>query len=159
MPHSYPCYCGEAAQAPKHHHLILTVSVAGEGASARGKGGGGDTVHSVDAATYKATNAIIHLCPENSVDFFLPARACIIIQISFTRTREFRRHAPGRPREQEQEQALQPLHFPAACASLKNDRKPRSENGRPGSNQANYNQEQAALKIKKYINILGYLSD
>ena len=101
--------------APKSHHLILTVSVAGEGASARGKGGVGDTVHSFVAATYPPAifPAIIHLCPENSVDFFLPARG-VIIQISTTRTREYRRHAPGRPREQEQEQALQPFqkqHF------------------------------------------------
>lgn len=75
-------------------------------------------MHSFDAATYIATAdtsgvAIIHLCPENSVDFFLPARG-FIQQPSSTITREYRRHVPGRPREQEQEQALQPFqkeHF------------------------------------------------
>ena len=74
-------------------------------------------MHSFDAATYIGiiTAATIHPCPENSVDFFLPARGCIIQLKCITITREFRRHAPGRPREQEQEQALQPFqkqHFP-----------------------------------------------
>ena len=68
-----------------------------------------------DAATYIAiTVATIHLCPERSVEVFLLARGCIIIQRSTTRTREYRRHVPGRHREQEQQQALQPFqtqHF------------------------------------------------
>lgn len=55
-----------------------------------------------------------HACPENSVDVFPLAAGCIQ-QPSTIRTREYRRHAPGRPREQEQEQALQSFqkqHFP-----------------------------------------------
>lgn len=86
-------------------------------------------MHSFDAATYIAIVAPPHLTPpaqilrtamaiirspENSVEVFLPARGCIL-QPSITITREYRRHAPGRSREQEQEQALQPFqkqHFP-----------------------------------------------
>lgn len=127
MPHRQHNYYGQDNKAtyknynpPAQHQnpAILTVSVAGEGASARGKKGKGDTVHSFDAATYiqwaTAAGARIHLCPENSVDVFLPPIGCIL-QLSKTTTREYRRHVPGRPREQEQEQALQPFqkqHFP-----------------------------------------------
>lgn len=93
----------------KTHHLILRVSCR------KASPQEGNTVHSFDAATYPATpGATSNLNPENSFEVFLPARGFIIHQISkIMFTREFRRHALGRAREQEQEQALQPLqqHF------------------------------------------------
>lgn len=114
MPHSHPGYCGKTAQHQNPTFNLNRVSCRRRRVRKRKKGGG-DTVHSFDAATYIAlTVALIHLCPEHSVEVF-PLAAGFIQQPSNTITREYRRHAPGRPREQEQEQALQPFqkqHFP-----------------------------------------------